>query len=337
MLDILSIEPTTVSRDLRGKYVCIFGPAKAGKTSLAAHFPKSLLCAFEIGYHAIGGIHAVDIDRWATFKLVCRQLKKQEAKDMYDTIIIDTASIAYDLCEKFICANNGVQKINEIPYGQGWGLVQKEFEDTLRDITQLGYGLVIIAHSKQTEEAAGTEEGVTKTIYQPDLSKRCYSVVNKLVDIIGFINVEWNEDGTSERYLITRRTPTIMAGSRFPYLAPKIKLGYQELVDAISDAIEMQEKLDGVKVVDHQEIHEVQNLDFDAIRDRANTLWTELFSTGTEEEKVDLNEKIMLYVEQTLGKPKKLSEITRQEVEGFYLIEQYLEELVHSQEKKNGN
>ena len=40
-----------------------------------------------------------------------------------------------------------------------------------------------------------------------------------------------------------------MAGSRFKYLAPKIKFGYQELVDAIAEAIEKSEKIDGAKVI----------------------------------------------------------------------------------------
>ena len=64
---------------------------------------------------------------------------------------------------------------------------------------------------------------------------------------------ESNEEGNTERWLYTRKTPTVMAGSRFKYLAPKIKFGYQELVDAIAEAIEKSEKIDGAKVVDKQE------------------------------------------------------------------------------------
>lgn len=81
---------------------------KSGKTTAAAQFPKALLCAFEQGYNAIGGVMAAPIDKWATFKQILRQLEKPEAKEMYDTIIIDTISIAWDLCEQFICQQNGV-------------------------------------------------------------------------------------------------------------------------------------------------------------------------------------------------------------------------------------
>ena len=34
-LDIFNIQPTTISRDLKGKFVCIYSLPKVGKTSLA--------------------------------------------------------------------------------------------------------------------------------------------------------------------------------------------------------------------------------------------------------------------------------------------------------------
>lgn len=65
MIDILNIQPTVISRDLKGKYILLYGLPKTGKTSMAAHFPNNLLVAFEKGYNAIDGISAVDINRWA--------------------------------------------------------------------------------------------------------------------------------------------------------------------------------------------------------------------------------------------------------------------------------
>ena len=101
-IDILNIEPTVISRDLKGKYILIYGKPKSGKTTLASRFPKNLLIAFEKGYNAIDGIKAVDINKWADFKLVLRQLEKPEAREMYETITIDTTTIAYEMCEQFI-------------------------------------------------------------------------------------------------------------------------------------------------------------------------------------------------------------------------------------------
>lgn len=94
MIDILNIEPTVISRDLKGKYILLYGKPKVGKTTLASNFPNNLLVAFEKGYNAIDGIRAIDINKWADFKQVLRQLEKPEAKEMYDTVTIDTTTIA---------------------------------------------------------------------------------------------------------------------------------------------------------------------------------------------------------------------------------------------------
>lgn len=147
--------------------------------------------------------------------------------------------------------------------------------------------------------------------------KRAYDIVNQLVDIIGYIDVTWDEDGNSERWLYTRKTPTIMAGSRFKYLAPKIKFGYQELVDAIADAIEKSEKLDGAVVVDSDDLvtNESEILSYDAIRAEAQELWTKLIAQN-EENAV----RILKKVEMIFGRQMKLSEITEDQVDLYNLV-----------------
>ena len=42
-IDLMNLAPTTISRDLKGKYVCLYGDSGSGKTSLAVSFPKNLL------------------------------------------------------------------------------------------------------------------------------------------------------------------------------------------------------------------------------------------------------------------------------------------------------
>ena len=320
-IDIFNIQPTTISRDLRGKFVCIYSLPKVGKTSMACQFPKNLLCAFEKGYNVLGGVKPVDIAKWSDFKLVLRQLEKPEARQLYDTVTLDTVGIAWDLCEQFVCAQNGVQKIGDIPWGGGYSACKKEFESCLRKITQLGYGLVIIAHvDKRTEKRADDSE---VEIIAPSIPKRAYEIVNQLVDIIGYIDITWDEEGNSERWLYTRKTPTVMAGSRFKYLAPKIKFGYNELVSAISDAIDKAEKLDGAVVVDTIEQSIEEALDYKKIRERASALWTELVERDEDNAAI-----ILKKVEMIFGRPIKLSEITEDQVDLFNLAVLDMEDML---------
>jgi hypothetical protein len=324
-LDLLNLQPSVISRDLKGKFVCIYSIPKAGKTSLACQFPKNLLLGFEHGWNAISGAMAVDITKWADFKLYLRQLEKPELKEKFNTITIDTVGLAWEMCEQYICSQNSVQKISDIPWGGGYTACKKEFEACLRKITQLGYGLVIIAHSEKRVEKRSDDSEVE--ILGPAIPKRAYDIVNQLVDIIGYIDVTWDEDGGSERWLYTRKTPTIMAGSRFKYLPPKIKFGYEELVDAISKAIEDSERLDGAMVVEHAiEAPKEKALTYEEVRDKAKSLWETLVAKDPEENP----KRIMKKVEMIFGRPLKLSEINEDQVDLYNLVVLEMEEMLRS-------
>lgn len=314
MIDILNIQPTVISRDLKGKYVLLYGKAKSGKTTAAAQFPKALLLAFEKGYNAIGGLMAQDISKWSDYKLVLRQLEKPEAREKFETIIIDTVSIAWDLCEQFICAQNSVQKIADIPWGGGYTAAKKEFESSLRKITQMGYGVVLIAHNATRIEK--TADGSEIEIIFPELPKRAAEICNGIVDIIGYIGTEY-KDGVAYRYLYTRETPTLFAGSRFKYLAPKIPFGYQEFVDAIAEAIEKSEQIDGVTVVDKIEQSTQEETSFEDLYKEAKQLWNVLVTVPQSEENA---QKILKKLEMAFGRPMKLSDITEDQKDILQLV-----------------
>lgn len=303
---------------------------KTGKTSFAARFKKNLLLATEMGFNAIDGIYAQPIQKWSDLKLALRQLSQPAVREKFDTVTIDTVSIAYDLCEQFICAQNGVQKIGDIAWGGGYKQTKDEFESTLRQITMLGYGLILIAHSETRSEVIDDSEVL---FYSPALNKRCYEICNRLVDVIGYIGLEWDENGNAMRYLYTRQTPRIMAGSRYKYLAPKIPFGYDELVNAIGDAIDKQQQSDGAVVVDHLDLSSQligTTLNFDEVRAEARDLWTKLTATDNEEHNAEMAQRISKRIEMIFGQPKKLSEITEDQVDLFNLVVVEMRDLLNS-------
>ena len=237
-IDIFSLEPSKISRDLKGKFLLIYGLPKTGKSTFGSQLPRSLFLNFEQGTNALAGIRSVPILRWTDFKKVLSQLRKPQAREMYDSIVVDTASIAWQLCEEYIKQRESVDSIRDIPWGQGWNMLKTEFSECWREITLLGFGILFIAHSKEKPTEMRDEDGNTISAVCPDLPNNAYTIINSIVDIIGYLQVQMNPDGTSERYLYTRSTPTVFAGSRYQYLAPKIKFGYNELVNAIGDAID---------------------------------------------------------------------------------------------------
>ena len=315
IVDLLNLQPQVISRDLRSKYLLLAGPPKIGKTEFCTLAPDSLILAFEMGANGRPNARVQPIDTWSTFKLVLRQLAKPEVKEKFSTVCVDTVGIAYDLCEQFICAQGGVQKIGDIPYGQGYSSLSKEFESALRQITMMGYGLIMTCHLKETSNDEGEIVG-----YKPDLNNRCLKIVNGLVDIIGVITQTWSEKGESQRWIQTRSTPTIFAGSRYKYLAPRIPFGYNQFLQALGEAIDKEEE-NGAVVVDSAEIIASEKLDFGTVRNEAMELWHKLLEFGKdEEEKHTIARDIGKKIELVFGRSMKLSEITEDQVDLFNLV-----------------
>lgn len=107
-IDIFNIQPSKISRDLKGKYILIYGAPKTGKSTFGSKLPRSLFLQFEQGTNALDGIKGAPIFKWSDMKSILRQLRDPRAKDIYDSIVVDTAGIAWTLCEQFVCQQNGV-------------------------------------------------------------------------------------------------------------------------------------------------------------------------------------------------------------------------------------
>ena len=316
-IDIFNIEPLVISRDLKGKYIAIYGREKVGKTTFGARLPRALFCNFEVGTNFLSGVKAQNISKWSDFKLVLRQLEQPRGREFFDTVVIDTVGQAYTLCEEFICAQAGVQKLGDIPYGAGYASCKKEFEAALRKITMLGYGICCICHSEVKKEA-GPNDTVVEVV-SPAMPSRAADVVNRLVDIIAYIDVSYDEQGNAVRNFITRRTPTIMAGNRLPYLDPVIPFSYEGLVDAIGRAIDRQQQMDGAKVVDTATIQVEVKLDYNELRSEALALWNKLVGEG-ENANEEMARRIQKRVEMIFGRPMRLSEITEDQVDLYNLV-----------------
>ena len=328
-IDIFAVQPHQVSRDLRGYSVFLYGGWKTGKTTIAAKFPKALLLAFEKGYAAIPGVMALPINSWSDFKRVLRQLKEPQAQEMYETIIIDTADIAYDLCTKYICANNNADSVSDIPYGKGYGMIEKEFDEALRSIVQLNFGLVIISHDTDKVFTDESKQQYNKIV--PTLDKRANNICARLCDIIGYSRSVEDESGALVTKLFMRGTPRYEAGSRFKYTPDVIDFTYQNLVNAIADAIDQQMAEEGQELfTDKREnTHEVApTKDFDALMADFNAFINNLVKTASDEEMANYwSPRIQQVTDRYLGKGNKVGNMNRDQVEALSLIIDDLKEI----------
>ena len=319
-INLLSLQPHKVSRDLTGYITYIYGAAKTGKTTLASQAGKALLLAFERGYNALPGVYAQDITSWGDTRAVVRELKKPEVKEMFQTVVFDTIDIAGGLCEKYVCAQNNVDKIGEIPYGQGWNLMKKEFEDVVRTITQLGYAVFFISHEKDKEFKR--KDGTSYHQIVPSCPNTFNEIAKNLVDIFAYAE-KYEENGQARLRLVIRSTDnSIDCGSRFKYIDPVIDMSYKALVDALNRAIDKAAEMSGSEYVTEERnlIPTKAPLNYDDLLLEFNELAKDLMT----KDGAVYGPKITFIVEKYLGKGRKVSESTIAQVE---LLDQIVAEI----------
>ena len=337
-IDIFNVQPHQVSRDMRGYSVFLYGGWKTGKTTTAVKFPKHFLLAIEKAYSAITGAMALPINSWSEFRQVLRQLKEDKAKQTFETIILDTADIAYDYCTKYVCSNNGADTVSDIPFGKGYGLIEKEFDECLRTIVQLGYGLVIISH--ETDKTFTNEGGQQYNKIVPTLDKRANNVIARMCDIIGYTRSVPDESGVEKVLMFMRGTSRYEAGSRFKYTPDYIELSYGNLVKSIGDAIDKQMQEDGTEYFtdtrNNLYVDTTSTLDFDVLLGEFNSIIANIpgssDQTGETQEGKEFKEywmpRIVQITDKYLGKGKKVSQCTRDQVEALSLIVVDLKDLI---------
>lgn len=305
-INLKELKPQRISRNLKGKYMMFYGLPGIGKTSLAAQFPKALICGFEMGTNGLDDIYVQQILSWSDWKKVCTQLKQPEVKEKFDTIVIDTADSAWEMCVKSVCASHGVDKLGDIGWGEGWSEAKRKYAQSFKDIAELGYGIVFISHSSEkTMKDENKEEYIQINVALP---QKPYDIVNKMVDLIGYIREIDLEDGTRDRYVFFRGDKRFFAKSRFKYIEPAVKFSYDNIVKAIYEAIDKQVAETGKGSAPSDAQNTYVQLDFDALIEEAKILWGQVVQQEKVEQATDI-------LNQVFGKPTRFSEITADEVE----------------------
>lgn len=311
-INLLSLEPHKVSRDLSGYITYVYGIPKVGKTTFGAQFPGALILAFERGYNALPGVIAQDITTWGEFKQVLRELKKPEVQAVYKSIIIDTVDIAASLCEKYICNQLGIENIGDGGWStNGWSKYKKEFEDSFRTITQLGYAVCFISHS--ADKTFKRKDGTEYNQMVPTAQRSVNEIVKGMADIFACADIV-----NGERKLILRSLDgSVDTGCRFKYIESEIPFSYDALVEALNKAIDKEAAETNNKFVTNDRVSDViaPTYDYDALMVEFQQLTGNLMR-----ENPGYGPKITEIVERYLGKGKKVSETTRDQAEFVDLI-----------------
>lgn len=322
-IDLLSLKPHKVSRDLSGYITYIYGIAKVGKTSLAARADKSLILAFEKGYGALDGVMAQDINSWAEMRSVMRELKKPEVQKQFKVLAIDTIDIAAKYCERYICADNGVDDLGSIPYGKGYKMMREEFEDVFASLTKLGYAIIFISHEQI--RPITRDDGSTYDTVRPSLSPdKVNAIIENMADIYGYAHMKTVDDSGRKQRVLTLRDDTgmISCGCRFEYIVPETTFSYEGLTQAVCDAIDEQAKHGDKKMFVNEAPKFVETVkpSFDELKNEFDAIVKSLRETHPDDFATACAPKIVATTDKALGKGRKVAELTEDQYEQMEVV-----------------
>lgn len=250
--------------------------------------------------------------KWSDWKQVVRQLvrDKEKLQDKIAVVTIDTVDEAYKLCEKFVCQQQGVDSLREIPWGGGYKMLDDEFSSTLRELAFSGYGLFFISHAK--DKTLKDDKNQEYTQIAPALADRPFNIINKMVDIITYlrqVDIQEGDEVKHKRFLFFRGDERFYAGSRFAYIVPRVELSYENLLKAIYDAIDREVEAKGGGEATN-EANPYLKLDYDTLMEDAKGLWLQVI----DKDKVEEAQKLL---EKEFGKAIKFSEVPSDQVEAL--------------------
>lgn len=204
---------------------------------------------------------------------------------------------------------------------KGYTLVAKEFDEALRSIVQMDYGLVMISHAQ--DKTFKNEQGQEYNKIVPTLGNKPRNIVERMSDIIGYARPITEEDGSVTTKLFMRGTNRFDAGSRFKYTPDFIDFSYQNLVDAIGDAIDKQAEEDGAEFVTNERnnvYNSSDELDFDKLVAEFNNLVNTLADKTGEEFDEKWSPRIGQITNKYLGRGQKVNNCSREQTEALDLI-----------------
>lgn len=320
--DIFNPQISVVAKGLEGKVITVYGSNNLGKTKQATRMKKPFYLGFEKGIRAISGIPFLPINNWRDFKKINKQLTDpktlDKAKELYQTIIFDEVYTSALYCQDYLCKKHGVETVGDGNNGYGlWKEYETEFWTEIDKLLGTGYTLIFISHQEETKEGKAIPKG----------DKRSIKPIIDNSDIVVYLT----SNGVDEDRNVIKssawfaETDEFFARSRFDYIDTYLEeFTAENLEKVIADAIERQEKAEGIQAVTYEEQKESfasEELNYDSIME-------EIMDVGNKLAEAERLEELQEAVEKHLGVGKKVTECKKSQVQIMAVILDDLKELI---------
>ena len=177
----------------------IYGPEGIGKSTLAARFPRPVFIDTE------GSTRHMDVSRMekpSSWTMLLEQVRYiRDHAGLCETLVIDTADWAEQLCISSICASKQISSIEDLGYGRGYVYLAEEFGrllNLLEEVVERGIHVVLTAHAMMRKFEQPDEMGAYDR-WELKLQKKTAPLVKEWSDLLLFANYKTMAVATDEK------------------------------------------------------------------------------------------------------------------------------------------
>lgn len=230
----ISWDTLTQKKRPRPPAVLLYGPEKAGKTTLASEFPNPVYLQTEEGEGILDISTLGKIESFEELMSAIGQLYEREHD--FRTVVLDSITALQPIIwaetgERGDDKGNKKKRIEDFGYGKGYVYALNVWQEVLDGLNALrrdrGMAIVLIAHSKI--ERFDDPETVGYSRYDIDLHDKARDFLKREVDVVlllkpdvtiktedsGFNKVRARADGGRMVYMHATSRPAYAAGNRY--------------------------------------------------------------------------------------------------------------------------
>lgn len=172
----------------RAKKIIIYGPEGIGKSTFASKFPNALFIDVE---GSTADMDVVRTKKPSSWYMLMEQVKHiKNNPDLCDTLVLDTADWAEQLCSNHICAKSNKDGIEDFGYGKGYVYLGEEFGrllNALEELIEIGINVVITAHA-QIRKFEQPDEMGSYDRWELKLQKKTAPLLKEWADMVLLAN-----------------------------------------------------------------------------------------------------------------------------------------------------
>ena len=159
-------------------------------------------------------------------------------------VALDTVDIMQDLAIPYMLKkasrrdNKMYKVISDVPYGNGWNLLQEVIYEQVNKLVKAGYNLWFITHDK--DKTFTTKDGLSYDKTVLSLTGKVRDVCVNMSDFIVYIDTtqrKVDDKIIDERIIRFRGDSTIEAGGRLEQVVESIPYSIKGFIKAVEDAI----------------------------------------------------------------------------------------------------